>query len=80
MAAAAAGADVVMLDNFDSHRAVTSSVEIKKTFPSVLVESSGGITQANLAEYAVDSIDVISMSSLMQGYSSIDFSMKIDLQ
>ena len=42
-----------------------------------LVEASGGITEASVAEYCDASVDVISMSCLVQGYQSVDFSLRV---
>ena len=39
--AAAAGADIVMLDNFTPERFKASAAEFKSQFPNVLVEASG---------------------------------------
>lgn len=43
----------------------------------MIVEVSGGITHETISAYLSDSIDVVSMSSLTQGYPCIDYSMKI---
>jgi len=75
--ACAAGADVIMLDNFDPNITEISAVEIKSKFPSIILEVSGGVTKDNIESYMTPSIDVISTSSLTQGYSTLDFSMKI---
>lgn len=76
--AAAAGADIVMLDNFDPDLAAQTAKEIKATYRNVLIEASGGIVSANATKYAVGEIDIISMSCLVQGYPIIDYSMKVE--
>lgn len=53
------------------------SKKLKRDFPNILIEASGGITEENIQLYAVDSVDIISSSSLVQGYEAVDFSMKI---
>ena len=78
MAAAQAGADVVMLDNFEPDAAVQAAKEIKKAYQHVLIEASGGIQSNNATKYAVSEIDIISMSCLVQGYPIVDYSMKVD--
>ena len=50
---------------------------LKKNFPHLLVEVSGGITLSNMKSYFSPYVDVLSMSCLTQGYECIDFSMKI---
>ncbi|XP_076452553.1 nicotinate-nucleotide pyrophosphorylase [carboxylating]-like [Babylonia areolata] len=72
-----AGSEVVMLDNFSPEAIAKASRELKQEFPQVLIEASGGITESNLQDYCVDCVDVISISRLVQGYSTVDLSMKI---
>jgi len=75
--AAATGVDIVMLDNFPPQDLNEASKHIKKLFNQVLLEASGGITEENVHRYAKPTIDIISMSSLVQGYEAVDFSMKV---
>jgi len=75
--AAAAGADIVMLDNFTPETFVKAAAEVKAACPSVLIEASGGITQETMHLYMCPSVDIISRGSLTQGYHCIDFSLKI---
>lgn len=76
--ACAAGADVVMFDNFSGSAAREASQELKRQFPRVVVESSGGIHEGNIREFMCPTVDVISMSVLTQGYSTVNFSLKVD--
>ena len=50
---------------------------LKGEFPNLLLELSGGVTEENLASYFSPHIDVISSSQLTQGYSVVNFSLKI---
>jgi nicotinate-nucleotide pyrophosphorylase (carboxylating) len=76
--AAAAGADIVMLDNYVSPDQLRADANaFKMQYPYVLVEASGGITLADLPGYCCDSVDIISQGSLTQGYDCVDFSLKI---
>ncbi|XP_066928850.1 nicotinate-nucleotide pyrophosphorylase [carboxylating]-like [Clytia hemisphaerica] len=75
--ACSAGADVIMLDNFDAAITEKSAQEIKGHYPHVILEVSGGVTLQNASDYMTPTIDVLSSSSLTQGYSTLDFSMKI---
>ena len=72
-----AGADIVMLDNLSCEELKEAAQHIKSRFPLILIEASGGITEANMHEYMHPSIDIISRGSLTQGYPCIDFSMKV---
>eukprot|EP01006_Ploeotia_vitrea_P010231 TRINITY_DN26550_c0_g1_i1.p1 TRINITY_DN26550_c0_g1~~TRINITY_DN26550_c0_g1_i1.p1 ORF type:complete len:331 (-),score=46.71 TRINITY_DN26550_c0_g1_i1:466-1386(-) len=81
-AACAAGADVVMLDNFTAHTIAAAAAQIKERYPNVVIEVSGGITLANLPDYLKHSnggknIDVISMGRLTQNPAAVDISMKL---
>lgn len=44
---------------------------------SFLIETSGGLTEENVREYAVEGVDVVSTSSIHQGVKHVDFSLKI---
>jgi nicotinate-nucleotide pyrophosphorylase (carboxylating) len=77
MEAAAAGADVVMLDNFEPGPLREAADSLKKAFPSLTIEASGGITASTMANYMCESVDIISRGGLTQGYSCLDFSLKV---
>ena len=51
---------------------------LKKNFPELMIEASGGVTEENIKEFFSDNIDVISLGRTTQGYKTVDFSMKID--
>ncbi|CCX33306.1 nicotinate-nucleotide pyrophosphorylase [Pyronema domesticum] len=77
-----AGADVVMLDNFDGEGLRVAASSIKQRWAgkgkSVLLECSGGLTKDNVKSFVCDEIDIISTSSIHQGTKHVDFSLKID--
>mmetsp|Transcript_44615 Transcript_44615/g.128943 ORF Transcript_44615/g.128943 Transcript_44615/m.128943 type:complete len:295 (+) Transcript_44615:72-956(+) len=75
--AAEAGADIVMLDNFEPDRLKKDAAVFKSKFPHVLVEASGGITTETMPDYLCPDVDIVSQGKLTQGYPSIDFSLKI---
>lgn len=75
--AAKAGADIVMLDNFEPEDLKEDAAKIKKKFPHVLIEASGGITASTMASYFSPNIDIVSQGRFTQGYGSVDFSLKI---
>ncbi|KAI7869551.1 Quinolinate phosphoribosyl transferase [Spinellus fusiger] len=80
--AIAAGADVVMLDNFTSSGLQVAAKSIKQRWAdkgvSFLIESSGGITYETCTNYFCDDIDILSMSTITQGVGHVDFSLKIN--
>ena len=75
--AASAGADIVMLDNFQPEELHSVAKQVKERFPHVVIEASGGITQETMASYMGPHIDVISRGTLTQGYPCLDYSLKI---
>jgi len=50
---------------------------MKKRFPRIIIEASGGIDETNIVGYCGPDVDVISTSKLVQGYPAVDFSLKI---
>ncbi|XP_054712035.1 nicotinate-nucleotide pyrophosphorylase [carboxylating]-like isoform X2 [Uloborus diversus] len=69
----------------DNHVTISGSIEtelkrtalaVKHQYPKVLIEASGGITCQNITNYTCPYVDIISSSSLVQGYETVDFSMK----
>jgi len=76
-AAAEAGADIVMLDNFSPEDVLKTSKELKRIRPDVLIEVSGGIKPDNVEVYAVGA-DIISLGALTHSVKSIDFSMELE--
>jgi nicotinate-nucleotide pyrophosphorylase (carboxylating) len=76
--AAAAGADIVMLDNYATPAAlIADAAVLKKEFPHVLVEASGGINAMTLGGFCDPAVDVVSVGALTQGYAVADFSLKL---
>jgi nicotinate-nucleotide pyrophosphorylase (carboxylating) len=76
--AAAAGADIIMLDNFSPKQAEEAGEALREAgFGNVLLEVSGGITSENLLEYAKAQVDVISMGELTHSVKALDISLEI---
>lgn len=74
--ALAAGADIIMLDNFsldDMHAAVILTDKRAK------LEASGNITEETLTSYAETGVDYISIGALTKHCKAIDLSMRIIL-
>ncbi|RIB17798.1 Quinolinate phosphoribosyl transferase, partial [Gigaspora rosea] len=74
-----AGADVIMLDNFNGENlsSCAKSLKQKWTNKKFLLESSGGITEENVTEFFCPDIDILSLGCLSQGVKHVDFSLKI---
>lgn len=71
-----AGADVILLDNMDVE-------QLKKAVETVngraILEASGGITAANLADVARTGVDIVSMGALTHSVKSLDISLDIEV-
>ncbi|GKY98559.1 hypothetical protein MPSEU_000812700 [Mayamaea pseudoterrestris] len=78
--AAQAGADIVMLDNFEPALLKEDAARLKQEFPHLLIEASGGITTETMKDYICEHVDIISRGKLTQGYACIDFSLKIQME
>lgn len=80
--AAKLGADIIMLDNMQPEAVMDTLrvLEEKGLRDSIIVEASGGISQANLEGYAKTGVDVISMGSLIHKSRWIDISLEIVTQ
>ncbi|MXV61752.1 carboxylating nicotinate-nucleotide diphosphorylase [Natronorubrum sp. JWXQ-INN-674] len=72
--AAAAGADIVLLDNMTPDE--TAEAVSLLDDDGVLAEASGGITLETVADYAATGVDVISMGSLTHSAPSLDLSFR----
>jgi nicotinate-nucleotide pyrophosphorylase (carboxylating) len=82
--AIAAGADIVMLDNFTPDGVKLAAAQLKDKWGrgtgdrrSFFVEVSGGLTEDNVEAYVCQDIDIVSTSSIHQGVKHVDFSLKI---
>ena len=78
--AAAAGADVVLLDNMRPEVTVRAVDLLREACEDlgrdVLAEASGGITVADVPDYAATGVDVISMGSLTHSADALDYSFR----
>lgn len=72
--ALACGADVLLLDNMTTPQIAEAVSEIRHR---ALVEVSGGVTLANLAELAATGVDLISSGALTHSARAVDLSMRI---
>jgi len=79
LAAAEAGADIIMLDNFSPKQIREAIKALKKAgfFGKVLLEISGGITVENLLEYASTQVNIISLGELTHSVKALDISLEI---
>jgi nicotinate-nucleotide pyrophosphorylase (carboxylating) len=79
VAAANAGADIVMLDNFMPKQAKHAVEALKKAGlrEQVILEASGGITEETLLDYAAAGVDMLSMGELTHSVKAFNVSLEI---
>lgn len=75
--AAEAGAEIVMLDNFEPAALSKTAQALKASFPGLTIEASGGIRKDTLPKYCLPAVDVVSLSTTTQGYGTVNFSLKL---
>jgi nicotinate-nucleotide pyrophosphorylase (carboxylating) len=74
------GADIIMLDNF-SPQEVENATRVLKELglrQKCLLEISGGISLANVSQFAKSNPDIISVGSLTHSVKSVDYSLEVD--
>ncbi|HXN09716.1 MAG TPA: carboxylating nicotinate-nucleotide diphosphorylase [Steroidobacteraceae bacterium] len=72
-----AGADIVMLDNFELEQLRTAVALNGAQGRPVLLECSGGITLANVRQIAETGVDYISVGAITKHIAAIDLSMRV---
>ncbi|MDB2271640.1 carboxylating nicotinate-nucleotide diphosphorylase [Halorubrum ezzemoulense] len=74
--AAAAGADVVLLDNMAPPETTAAAERVAAADGDALTEASGGITVETVPDYAATGVDVISMGGLTHSAPALDLSFR----
>ena len=73
------GADAVLLDNFSPSQVAAAIQAIRAHSHSrVTVEVSGGISEANIRQYAIEGVHVISVGSLTHSVTPLDLSLLVE--
>lgn len=70
-----AGADAVLLDNFSPVELKSALALLHKLSVRPVVEASGGIHADNIAQYALEGVDVISVGALTHSVKGLDLSL-----
>ncbi|MEJ7731469.1 MAG: carboxylating nicotinate-nucleotide diphosphorylase [Polyangiaceae bacterium] len=78
--AIAAGADVIMLDNFSMHDVREAVARVAPLRPRPLLEVSGGITLERIAELGAAGVDVISAGALTHSAPAADIALDLHLE
>jgi nicotinate-nucleotide pyrophosphorylase (carboxylating) len=79
LAAAKAGVDIIMLDNFSPKQTEKTVKLLKKAgfFGKVLLEASGGITTENIIVFASTGVDIVSLGEITDSPKALDLSLEI---
>ncbi|XP_068856040.1 nicotinate-nucleotide pyrophosphorylase [carboxylating]-like [Aphelocoma coerulescens] len=77
LAAAGAGADIVLLDNLAPQELHAAAAQVKAAHPGVTVEASGGIVLGTLPQFLGPHIDVVSMGCLTHSAPALDFALRV---
>ncbi len=72
-----AGAEVIMLDNFEPLEVRSAVQMVRNAGSKTLIELSGGIGPANIAQYAIPGVDVISSGGLTHSPKALDLSLLV---
>lgn len=77
--AAEASADIIMLDNFspDNIKKTVSQLTQRNKREAVLLEASGGITSANILEFAATGVDILSLGEITHSTKALDISLEV---
>ncbi len=70
---AAAGADVIVLDNFTPEQVRAA---VQQIAGRALIELSGGINEDNLDDYLIKGVEAISIGALTHSYRALDISLE----
>jgi len=79
LAAAKAGVDIIMLDNF-SPKQIKRAVKLLKEagfIGKILLEASGGITAENITAFASTGVGIVSLGEITDSSKTLDISLEI---
>lgn len=79
VAAAKAGADIIMLDNF-TPKEITRAIDAlkrAKLYGKAILEASGGITYENVLEFASTGVDVVSLGEITHSPHALNVSLNL---
>lgn len=79
LAAAKAGVDIIMMDNFSPKQIEKAIKLLKKAgfLGKILLEASGGIKTENIIEFASTGVDIVSLGEITDSPKTLDISLEI---
>ncbi len=72
-----AGAEAVLLDNFEPVQVAQALQYVRGCAHPPVVEVSGGLSEHNILDYAMDGVDILSVGGLTHSVRSVDLSLLI---
>jgi nicotinate-nucleotide pyrophosphorylase (carboxylating) len=72
-----AGADGVLLDNFQTRDMTDAVKRVRERAPKTIVEASGGVTLDRMRDIGKTGVDVVSIGAITHSARAIDFSCEI---
>jgi nicotinate-nucleotide pyrophosphorylase (carboxylating) len=72
-----AGAEGILLDNFQIRDMVEAVKRVRERRPQVIIETSGGVTLDRIHEISKTGVDVVSIGALTHSARAIDFSCEV---
>ena len=73
-----AGADVVLLDNFNPEEIRAALKKIAVARQRVIVEVSGGLDESNIQDYVLDGVHILSVGALTHSVKALDLSLLVE--
>jgi len=79
LAAAKAGVDIIMLDNFSPKQVEKACALLKevKLYERILTEASGGITADNFLDFASAGVDIVSLGEITSSARALNMSLEV---
>jgi nicotinate-nucleotide pyrophosphorylase (carboxylating) len=72
-----AGAEVILLDNFQTREMAEAVKRIRERAPRTIIEASGGVTLDRMREISKTGVDVVSIGAITHSARAIDYSCEI---
>jgi nicotinate-nucleotide pyrophosphorylase (carboxylating) len=73
-----AGAEGILLDNFSPSQIRAALKVIDKSQRTLFIEVSGGLTETNISDYAIEGVDVLSIGAITHSVKAVDLSLLVE--
>jgi nicotinate-nucleotide pyrophosphorylase (carboxylating) len=72
-----AGAEIILLDNFQPRDIVEAVKRVRERAPRTTIEASGGVTLDRMREISKTGVDIVSIGAITHSARAIDFSCEV---